>query len=107
MHAKNWRILVLLPWLALPLVLGCYAVLWPRLPTELAVQFNSSGEVTNSLGRIPSLLLDAAILLFVLTKFTLRLWGENGRGMRAVMLTYYVAIIFITTIFLLILKFNL
>ena len=108
MIEKNWRVLILLPWLALPLLLGCYAVLWSRLPAELAVQFDlSSGAVTNTHGRTQSLLFDAAILLFVLGQFTYRLWGAGGRDMRAIMLTYYAAIILIMTVFLGILKFNL
>ncbi|HLL13943.1 MAG TPA: hypothetical protein VK388_02585 [Pyrinomonadaceae bacterium] len=105
-EGKNRRILILLPWLALPLMLGCYALLWSRLPAELAIQFDSSGAVTNSLGRTPSLLLDSAILLFVLGQFTFRLWGTQGRDVRAVVVAYYVAVVFITTVFLLILKFN-
>ncbi|HEX8127684.1 MAG TPA: hypothetical protein VF527_01055 [Pyrinomonadaceae bacterium] len=107
MNAKRWRILILLPWLALPLMLGCYAVLWPRLPAELAVKFDWSGAPADTLGRTQSLLLDTAILLFVLGQFTLRLWGADGRDMKAVVVTYYVAIIFITTVFLAILKYNL
>ncbi|HEY9401278.1 MAG TPA: hypothetical protein VIQ24_01200 [Pyrinomonadaceae bacterium] len=107
MTGKNWRTLILLPWLALPLLVGCYAVLWSRLPAELAVKFDlSSGQVTNTLGRTPSLLLNSAILLFVLGQFTFRLWGTGGRDMRAVVVTYYVAVVFITTVFLGILKFN-
>jgi hypothetical protein len=107
MNGKEQRVLILLPWLALPLLFGSYAALWPRLPAELAVQFDSSGAVTNSLGRTSSVLLDAAILLFVLGQFTFRLWGMNGRDMRAVVVTYYGAIIFIMAIFLAILKYNL
>jgi hypothetical protein len=107
MIEKNWHALILLPWLALPLLVGCYAVLWSRLPAELAVKFDfSSGAVTDTLGRTQSLLFDVAVLLFVLGQFTYRLWGVSGRDMRAVMATYYVAIIFIMTIFLGILKFN-
>ena len=108
MTEKNGRIMILLPWLALPLVVGCYALLWSRLPAELGVKFDlSSGAVTDTLGRTQSLLLDAAVLLFVLCQFTYRLWGASGRDMRAVVVTYYVAVIFITTVFLGILKYNL
>jgi len=104
---RRRRTLILLPWLALPLLAGCYAVLWPRLPAEIAVQFDSSGAVTNSLSRMASLLLDSAILLFVLGTFTFRLWGADERDARAGVLTYYASVIFITAIFLAILKFNL
>ena len=108
MTGKSWRALILLPWLALPLTLACYAALWSRLPAELAVQFDlSSRAITNTMGRTTSLLLDAAILLFVLCQFTYRLWGLNGRDMRAVVVAYYGAIIFITISFLAILKYNL
>jgi hypothetical protein len=108
MTGKNWRVLILLPWLALPLVVGCYAVLWSRLPAELAVKFDlSSGAVADTLGRTQSLLLNTTILLFVLGQFTLRLWGANGRDMRAVVVAYYGAVVFITAVFLGILKYNL
>jgi hypothetical protein len=108
MTEKTGRILILLPWLALPLVVGCYAVLWSRLPAELAVQFDlSSGAVTNTFGRTQSLLLDAVVLLFVLGLFTYRLWGTGGRDMRAVGAAYYGAVIFITAVFPAILKYNL
>ena len=107
MSEKNWRILILVPWLALPLVVGCYAALWSRLPAELAVKFDWSGAVADTLGRTQSLLLKTAILLFVLGQFTLRLWGTAARDMRAAVVTYYLAIIFITAVFLSILKYNL
>ena len=106
-NEKNWRILILMPWLALPLVLGCYTVVWSRLPAELAVQFDSSGAVTNSVGRTSSLLLDSVILLFVLGVFTWRLWDAKSPYMRAVVVSYYAATIFIMATFLFILKFNL
>jgi uncharacterized membrane protein len=104
---KTGRILILLPWLALPLTLGCYAALWSRLPADLAVQFDSSGAVTNALSRTTSLLLDSAILLFVLGQFTFRLWRADGSDRRGGVVTYYVAVIFITGVFLAILKYNL
>jgi hypothetical protein len=107
LNEKNRRILILLPWLALPLLLGCYAVLWSRLPAELAVKFDWSGAVADTLGRTQLLLLNSAILLFVLGQFTLRLWGADGSDTRAVVATYYVAVIFITSVFLAILKYNL
>lgn len=108
MTGKPARILILLPWLALPLVVGSYAVLWSRLPAELGVKFDlSSGAVTDTLGRTQSLLLNAAVLLFVLCQFTYRLWGTGGRDMRAVVAAYYAAVIFITAVFLGILKYNL
>lgn len=107
MNEKNWRILILLPWFALPLLVACYAALWPRLPAELAVQFDWSGAVVNTHSRTTSLRFDSVILLFVLCQFTFRLWGVNVRDMRAVVVTYYGVIIFIMAIFLAILKFNL
>ena len=105
MTGKTRHILLLLPWLALPLLVGCYLLLWSRLPAELAVQFDMSGAPTNSLGRTTSLLLDSAILLFVLGRFTFKLWDSHDG--RAGLLTYYAATIFITVVFLAILKFNL
>ena len=107
LNEKKWHILIFAPWLALPLVVGCYVALWSRLPAELAVQFDPSGAVANTIGRMSSLLLDAAILLFVLCQFTYRLWDTGGRDLRTILAAYYGAVIFITTIFLTILKYNL
>jgi hypothetical protein len=104
---KNWRILIFLPWLALPLMLGCYALLWSRLPAEIAVQFDSSGAVTNSFDRADLLLLELTMLSFVLRQYTLELWDARRPAERAKVITYYFAVIFITGIFLAILKFNL
>lgn len=107
MTGKHRRILILLPWLALPLLVGSYAAFWSRLPAELSLQFDSSGAATNSLSRTQSLLFDSGILLFILGRFTFKLWDADTRDTRAVVATYYLAVIFITTIFLAIIKFNL
>ncbi len=104
---KKRIVLILLPWLALPLVATCYLVLWSRLPDQLAVQFNFSGGVTNSLSRTASLLLDCAVLFFVLGRFSFKLWDAEGRDARVLFITYYAAVIFVTAVFLAILKYNL
>lgn len=106
MTDRNWRTLTLLPWLSLPLVVGCYVLLWDRLPDEIAVQFNSSGTVTNSVSKTYSLLLDTAIMLFILGRYTLKLWGSKSHRPQAVMASYYIAVLIISAVFLGILKFN-
>lgn len=107
MIEKKRRILIFLPWLALPLVPLCYAVLWPRLPAELVVKFDWSGAAADTLGKTTSLLLNCAVLFFVLGRFTFKLWDAEGRDARVLFATYYIAVIFITTVFLAILRFNL
>ncbi|HEX8457361.1 MAG TPA: hypothetical protein VF656_08700 [Pyrinomonadaceae bacterium] len=106
---KKRRILILVPWLALLLVVLCYVILWSRLPAELAVKFDWSGAPGDTLNKTTSLLLDCAVLFFVLGRFTLKLWDrpDSDRDTRALFITYYLAVLFITTVFLVILKFNL
>lgn len=98
--------LVLLPWLALPLVAGVHLALWDRLPERMAVKFDTSGAAGDWMGRGMLLGFEAVILLFVLAQYTFKLLREPNAS-RAVLLSYYAGILIITAVFLAVLKFNL
>ncbi len=73
MTRRGWRTLVLLPWLALPLVVGAHALLWERLPARVAVHFSTSGAPNGWMSRGGSLLFDACVLFFLLSMFSWKL----------------------------------
>ena len=106
MTVKKWHVLILLPWISLPIVLAGYAVFWSRLPERLAVHFDFSGAANGWMSRNQSVVVNIAILLFVLANFTFKLWGrESGDSMKT-MVAYYAAVIIIAGVFLAILKYN-
>ena len=107
MNEKVRRFLIAAPWLSLPLVLGSFYVLWDRLPARMAVQFDASGHTTNSMTRWAALALDVAVLLLILVKYSLRLRGDGGHGPAALFVVYYVAVTFVTAVFLYVLRANL
>ena len=106
MKTTTARLLSLLPWLSLPLVAAAHLLLWERIPERLAVQFDSSGAVSNSMTRGQSLAFDLAVLLFVLVTSTLKLRrrGPDERASGLVILN--AAVLFVTLVFLGLLKYN-
>ena len=106
MTTKTRQFLIALPWISLPLLLGSYYLLWDKLPDVLAVQFDSSGNPTNTMRKGVILTFEAAILLFVLLKYSWRLWNQERPSSTAEFIIYYVAVIFVTVVFLVILRFN-
>lgn len=106
MKAKTSSLLLLWPWASVPLVLGLNLIYWRRLPEELAVHFDSSGAANGWLTRWQLVVVEAALLLFVLTRYTLRLAREeNVRGWSLV--SYYFAVCLMTGVFIFILISNL
>ena len=99
------RYLIALPWLSLPLLAGSYLLLWDKLPAMLAIQFDSSGNLTNTMRKELVLALEAGVLLFVLVKYSLRLW-DGGRNKPIEFVAYYVAVALMTIVFQIILRFN-
>jgi hypothetical protein len=106
MTIKTRRWLIALPWLSLPLLLASYLLLWDKLPAALAVQFDTSGNPTNSMGKGTALAVETALLLFVLVKYSLRLWGGDRNKSGLEFVVYYVAVALMTAVFQLILRFN-
>jgi hypothetical protein len=101
------RYLIALPWLALPLLLGSYLLLWDKLPAVLAVQFDSNGNPTNTMRKGLALALECALLLFVLLKYSLRLWDGERHQSRLELVVDYIAVLLMSGVFQIILRFNL
>lgn len=100
--------LILLPWLALPLVAGAYLAAWERLPERVAVKFDWSGAAAEWMSRGALLGLEAGVLLFVLAQYTFKLLREPSPGdSRWVVVSYYAVVVFVAAVFLGILVYNL
>ena len=101
--------LILLPWLALPLVAGVHLALWDRLPERVAVKFDWSGAATDWMSRGKMLVFDLCVLLFVLAQYTFKLLRRDPSEGRSlwVVVSYYAGIGIITTVFLGVLLYNL
>jgi hypothetical protein len=107
MDVRRWRRLILFPWVSLPLVAGIYVALWDRLPERLTVQVSTSGEPTNTMSRGVLLAFETALLAFVLANYSFRLWGRRREDSKKLIITYYIAVVIVTAVFLWILKHNL
>src|SRR5215207_3519949 len=99
MKTSTARLLTSLPWLSLPLVAAVHLLLWDRIPGRLAVQFDTSGDVSNWMTRGPSLAFDLAILLFILVASTLKLRGQSQDERRSGLITLNAAVLFVTLVF--------
>ena len=106
MKTKTARLLSLLPWLSPPLVAAAHLLLWERIPERLAVQFDSSGAVSNSMTRGQSLAFDLAVLLFVLVTSTLKLRRQGPDEQTSGLVILNAAVLFVTLVFLGLLKYN-
>jgi len=106
MKTSTARLLTFLPWLSLPLVAAVYLLLWDRIPERIAVQFDTSGAVTNSMTRGQSLAFELAVLLFVLVTSTLKLRRRGGGEQLSGLVTLNAAVLFVTLVFLGLLKYN-
>jgi hypothetical protein len=106
MKSSTARLLTYLPWLSLPLVAAVHLLLWDRIPERLAVQFDTSGAVTNWMTRGQALGFDLAVLLFILVTSTLkfRRRGRDEQLSGLVILNATVACV--TLLFLGLLKYN-
>lgn len=106
MKKTTARLLSTLPWLSLPLVAGIHLLLWESIPERLAVQFDTSGAVTNWMTRGQSLAFDLAVLLFVLVTTTLKLRGQSRDEQTSGLVILNASVLFITLLFLGLLKYN-
>jgi hypothetical protein len=106
MKTTTARLLSFLPWLSLPLVAAVHLLLWERIPERLAVQFDSSGAVSNWMTRGQSLAFDLVVLLFILVTSTLKLRGRGRDGRHTGLLILNAAVLFLTLVFLGLLKYN-
>ena len=99
MNFDHFRRLALIPWLSIPTVLASYALLWNRIPPEIAVQFTYSGSAVTSFTRQQSLWFSLISLLLVLSICTWRIWRRSDNSKR-IFVRYYFAIATMTIIFL-------
>jgi uncharacterized membrane protein len=106
MSTKTPRLLTLLPWLSLPLVAAAHLLLWDRIPEQLAVHFDLSGTPTGWMTRGQSLAFDLAVLLFILVTSNLKLRTHSQREQRSGLLIQNAAVLFVTLLFLGLLKYN-
>lgn len=106
MNAKTQRMLTLLPWLSLPIVAAAHLLLWDRIPERLAVHFDLSGTPTGWMTRGQSLAFDLALLLFILVVSTLKLRKQERSEQHSALLIQNATVLFITLIFLGLLKYN-
>lgn len=105
MKSSTERLLTFLPWLSLPLVASVHLLLWERIPERLAVQFDGSGAVTNSLTRGQSLAFALGVLVILVTN-TLKLRGRGRDERDSGLVLLNVAVLFVTLVFLGLLKYN-
>lgn len=106
MKTATARLLTFLPWLSLPLLAAVYLWLWNRVPERLAVQFDTSGAVTNSMTRGQSLAFELAVLLLILVTSTLKLRRRDQDEQLSGLVILNTTIVFITLLFLVLLKYN-
>jgi uncharacterized membrane protein len=106
MKSSTERLLTFLPWLSLPLVAAVHLLLWDRIPERLAVQFDTSGAVSNWMTRGQSLAFDLAVLLFILVTITFKLRRRRGDERFSGLVILNAAVVFLTLVFFCLLKYN-
>lgn len=106
MKTSTARLLTFLPWLSPPALAAAYLLLWDRMPERLAVQFDSSGAVTNSMTRGQSLAFGLAVLVFIIVTSTFRLRRRGGDEQTSGLLILNASVLFVTLLFLGLLKYN-
>ena len=106
MKTKTPKLLLLLPWLSLPLVTAVYLLLWDRIPERLVTHFDPAGNPNGSMTRGQSLAFDLAVLLVVLVAANLKFRGQEPRERNTNLVILLLAVTFATLVFLGILKYN-
>jgi len=106
MKSSTARLLTFLPWLSLPLVAVVHLLLWDRIPERLAVQFDTSGAVSNWMTRGQALGFDLAVLLFILVTSTLKLRRQGNDEQLSGLVILNVAVLFVTLLFFGLLRYN-
>jgi hypothetical protein len=106
MKTSTERLLTFLPWLSLPLLAAVHLLLWERIPERLAVQFDFSGAVSNSMTRGQSLAFDLAVLLLILVTSTFKLRRRGRDEQQTGLIIMNVSVLLVTLVFLGLLKYN-
>lgn len=106
MRPKTRRLLLILPWLSLPLVAVAHLLLWDRIPERLAVHFDAAGNADGWMTRGQSLAFDLAVLLFVLVTSNLKMRRQAPGERNTSLAVLFIAVTFVTLVFLGLLKYN-
>src|SRR5215210_1183360 len=106
MKTKTPRLLLLLPWLSLPLVAGVHLLLWDRIPERLVVHFDPAGRPNGWMTRGQSLAFDLAVLLIMLVVSNLKFRGQSPGERNTNLVILFIAVTFATLVFLGLLKYN-
>ncbi|MGH9900058.1 MAG: DUF1648 domain-containing protein, partial [Pyrinomonadaceae bacterium] len=107
MSTKLWRMLVVLPWLTLPIFVLGYLQVWPHLPSEMVVHFGLSSEPNGWMGRGTFGVFAIGLITFELLIFTwLLLSRRRAIADEFLLVAYYMVIAGEISIFWLIAKFN-
>lgn len=106
MKTTTPRLLLLLPWLSLPLVAAVYALLWERIPEHLITHFDPAGRPNGSMTRGQSLVFDLAVLLVILVGTNLRIRRQAPRERNTKLILLFLAVTFATLLFFEVLRYN-
>jgi hypothetical protein len=100
------KVLLLLPWLSLPLVASAYLLLWDRIPARLVTHFDPAGRPNGSMTRGQSLVFELAVLLIILVGSNLKMRGQSPTERNTNLVILCIAVAFATLVFLSILTYN-
>ncbi len=106
MNRTKARLLLLLPWLSVPLVVTVHLALWDRIPVRLATHFDLAGEPNGWMTRGQSLGFDLAVLLFVLVSATPQVLKLEPQRRLSRLVVLNLSVLFVTLVFLGLLKYN-
>ena len=106
MKTTTPKVLLLLPWLSLPLVASAYLLLWDRIPERLVTHFDPAGRPNGSMTRGQSLVFELAVLLIVLVGSNFKMRGQNPRERNTNLVLLLIAVTFATAVFLGLLMYN-
>ena len=80
MNRRLWSLLLLLMWLALPLMALRYWLDWDRLPVNMATHFDAAGRANGWMSHEASLAFTLGFMTFVLVVFSLALYFARRRS---------------------------
>jgi hypothetical protein len=80
MNRKLFRIGIGLQWLALPVTVIRYWMVWDQLPARIATHFNAAGQPNGWMTREASLTFGLVLTAFLLTVFTAILYGMQRKS---------------------------
>ena len=107
MTDRTRSLLVLLPWLSVPVVAAGFVATWQRLPPRLAVHFDGGGAPDGWMSRWQFVAFAVGVLVFLLSNFTWKLLsGREADKFLVRLLFYYAGTILVLGVFLAIFRHN-